>query len=740
MNFLQTDTSKNAEEVKLTKDNVTKGTENVDKAKGDENVDKAKPKEKGASDKETNPEDVGKKKLEEATDKAEKEGEEKEKKNKKKKMNWGKLISGIISGLIELIVLFVVGARVLFACKIAQFNILPTDINCMPYRPNYDKSSPSPDFQTFSPEASIDTMYVKSGEESIPFATKIKYEINDESMKFKILDFIRKIEYKPKVGSFVKYAMVCITHIFVFFYGTTSFVYNKLNEHLPEWAIILLGPFILSLFLVLLVPVTLISSLVISLINMKWLLHKNMNTDDDYKFKSDTKPIWMYIHPMSSITNLLGSVAYIILGLLFAFNLGITPVPYLIGLISFLSPLFMSAIIASGDKDDPKKYGFKSSIKGIIETKMTMFVFLFGFMVISTTAKHGTLPAVIMVSLATAYVLYRQYTTKTPPPKTSTSDIASTKRNMKFCAKPKLTKKELMEMERDKLDLAKRFDEENVVDKLNELKNKTQSQAMKESVLTPQTPSIDLEKTITPSDLPTPSNPPEAVGDTTSNDTTTSDDINVTTDTGEVDGTPDDLATPSPDAKSSGTDTGEVDGTPVDSVTSTPDAGPDAKSSGADTGEVDGTPGDSVTSTPDAGPDAGEVEAAQTIGNDSVDNPSVGVKNEISATDNNTAEGGPSTQAEGVDGMKSPEIGSTTEKITPNVNDTASGEADNGSIPSVDTASKGTLAPSTPNTSSVAATDTTGSSSTQKGGNKVGRRTQILEKKLGNIRKTLKRR
>jgi hypothetical protein len=421
------------------------------------------------------------------------------------KMNWKGLVWGIVNGLIELIVVFIVGARVLFACKIAQFNILPTDINCMPYRPNYDKSKKSPDFQSFSPEASIDTMYVDSGEDSIPFATQIKYDINEESMKYKILDFIRKIEYKPKVGSFVKYAMVCITHIFVFFYGLTSFTYNKLNEYLPEWAIILLGPLVLSLFLVLLVPVTLISTLVISLTNMKWLLHKNMNTDSKYKFKNAEKPVWMYVDPTSNLTNLMGSIAYIFLGILFALNLGITPIPYLIGLVSFFSPLFMSAIVAGGKKDELKKYGFKSSIKGLIETKMTMFSFLFGLVVINATAKHGTTPAVIMVSIATAYFLYRQYKAEKVPPKTSTSNIVEPVQNKRFCPKPKMTKKELMEMERDKMDLGERFENESVIDKVKELKNKTQSQAMRKSVLEPERNIDKVDKTITPIDLPSPS-------------------------------------------------------------------------------------------------------------------------------------------------------------------------------------------------------------------------------------------
>ncbi len=172
------------------------------------------------------------KKIEEEKKKKEEE-EKKAKKPKKRKMEWGNLVVGIISGLIELILMFIVGARVLFACKIAQFNVLPTDINCMPYFPN-NTNNPSPDFQNFSPEASIDKIYIGKGEDAVLFATKIKYDINKETMENKILDYIRKIEYNPTIGPLMKYLMVVITNLFVFFYGGTSFVFNKINEMLPE--------------------------------------------------------------------------------------------------------------------------------------------------------------------------------------------------------------------------------------------------------------------------------------------------------------------------------------------------------------------------------------------------------------------------------------------------------------------------------------------------------------------------
>lgn len=114
-----------------------------DKAKTEEELKKKK-----AEEESKNKDKEAIKKLEEEKKKKEEE-EKKAQQPKKRKMEWGKLATGIISGLIELILMFIVGARVLFACKIAQFNVLPTDINCMPYHPNYNSNTPSPDFQNF---------------------------------------------------------------------------------------------------------------------------------------------------------------------------------------------------------------------------------------------------------------------------------------------------------------------------------------------------------------------------------------------------------------------------------------------------------------------------------------------------------------------------------------------------------------------------------------------------------------
>ena len=65
---------------------------------------------------------------------------------------WGELASAIISNFVNLSIMFIIGSRVVLAGKIAQFNVLPTDIECMPYYPKAEDEE-SPEYITNNPKA-----------------------------------------------------------------------------------------------------------------------------------------------------------------------------------------------------------------------------------------------------------------------------------------------------------------------------------------------------------------------------------------------------------------------------------------------------------------------------------------------------------------------------------------------------------------------------------------------------------
>jgi hypothetical protein len=117
----------------------------------------------------------------------------------------------------------------------------------------------------------------------------------------------------------------------------------------------------------------------------------------------------------------------------------------------------MKAKIVETDSETGKKkdmtdnpiYGFRSSLNGLIESKMDVFMFLFCIFTTYATYTNSTdIKAPIFVGLASIWFLYRMIKHKEPPAM-STPDLASFERNEKVCPEHKLSKAELDAMARD---------------------------------------------------------------------------------------------------------------------------------------------------------------------------------------------------------------------------------------------------------------------------------------------------
>ena len=358
--------------------------------------------------------------------------------------DWGRIAFDFLKTIIVVLISIVIGARVIFASKVAQFNVMPTNIDCMPYKPTYGESElKSPDFQSYSPVANIDEIRIDSGGSSIPYSTKIKYDITKESMHFGILDYIRKIEYDPNVGSYAKYAMSSFTKIYVLFYGLFNWMFEKLNKLMPEWFLFLTGAIIVQVMLILIIPVGFIGSLIIFLTNYHLLLRRNMNNDPDYEYKDSTKPVWRDVSLFSSIPNFLGSLLFLWFGWITSTVIIFTPIPYIIGLICLLTPFFMSATYVTGPKAG-KAYNFFSSLKGVLESKMFWIVLLVAFylskaFMVGYTEGYVALPVAISASAASLVFVGVIYYMGSAVPPAATSKIASYNKNLKYCPKPTKT-------------------------------------------------------------------------------------------------------------------------------------------------------------------------------------------------------------------------------------------------------------------------------------------------------------
>lgn len=409
-------------------------------------------------DKEKLKKEINEKKQEEKREDAAKQNKNEKKKetDKKKKEepktnNWGKFAVQTIGGIVSVMITFFIGARYVLASKIAQMNVLPTDIYCMPYAPAYDRDpAKSPEYQTNNPEVSIDVITIRSGGEPLKFATKLGYDTqNKENRTFKILDYIRNHQYDNKVDTFTRYMCVVFTQLFVLFYGWPSWIYNKTNEKLPEWLNILIGPSIVFFCVFISLFVAPIASFIIGLMNIKLLSERNMNTDPDFPHKDSEKPIWREIPPGNDFMTLMGTGLYYLFGVMFSCFIGWTGIPTIIAYICIISPLFSYAPTILTGPNAGKPYGWRSSIKGLIETKMWIFILFISLAVTIAASKSLTMPNTIGIVFASLYFIYNIYSATQTVPESAVKGLTTYDQYLKYCPKVPLTKKGKLEQMRD---------------------------------------------------------------------------------------------------------------------------------------------------------------------------------------------------------------------------------------------------------------------------------------------------
>jgi hypothetical protein len=176
--------------------------------------------------------------------------------------------------IVFVLIYFSISSYVLYACKIAQSNVLPTDINCSPYTDN------EPDIK------SIETNIFKTIFSDPPLSMKLNIPYDKYNSKNTILDTLRK--YKDSSSSYflVNYFISIFEALVSKNFAIFNYIFNVLNQ-IPEVIIVLFGPLILSFI----APfVGLFDSVYVFFYlwfyNMSWFFKKNTNPE------AKGKPVW----------------------------------------------------------------------------------------------------------------------------------------------------------------------------------------------------------------------------------------------------------------------------------------------------------------------------------------------------------------------------------------------------------------------------------------------------------------
>lgn len=176
--------------------------------------------------------------------------------------------------IVFVLIYFSISSYVLYVCKIAQSNVLPTDINCLPYTDN------EPDIK------SIEINIFKTLFSDPALSMKLNIPYDKYNSKNTILDTLRKYKNSSSsyflVNYFISIFEVLVSKNFAIF----NYIFNVLNQ-IPEVIIVLFGPIILSLMTIF---VGLFNSAYVFFYlwfyNMSWFFKKNTNPE------AKGKPVW----------------------------------------------------------------------------------------------------------------------------------------------------------------------------------------------------------------------------------------------------------------------------------------------------------------------------------------------------------------------------------------------------------------------------------------------------------------
>ena len=273
--------------------------------------------------------------------------------------------------ILAIIVYFQCSGLVLYACKLAQSNILPTDINCAPYTEQDPVIK-----QIFS-------NIFKSGDNSM----KIQFPYNAQNKKNWFLDMLRNYKKEPSSNFIGNYYVSVAESLMSFCNMSYNVSLNTMNQFLPETVIVLFGPLIMWGVSSIIFIAANIYAVALWVMNCSWFFKKNENADTekppkwvDRSLFQDTLPYLFNLWLMSCFYTL-GIILYI-----FAF-----PVTLLLPFLTNIFTIFSGLSYEANFNNEAPTIGVGKIVMKLFKNFKVLIMALFSLMVIiSAFARLGT--------------------------------------------------------------------------------------------------------------------------------------------------------------------------------------------------------------------------------------------------------------------------------------------------------------------------------------------------------------
>jgi hypothetical protein len=303
-----------------------------------------------------------------------------EKKEKNKSSNTSSYYSNILNFVLTVIVLFIIitiyystSGLLLYACKLGQSNILPTDLHCFPY------TDTKPDIQPI--QTNIFTTFTDP-----QLSMKLKFPYNEHNAANKILDMFREYKNDPRSNFLANYFISIMEATIHFNYSAFNTILNMLNG-VPEILIVLFGPIIVGILSTVIFLLDHFYLIYLWFANMGWFFKTNSNDS------GSGKPKWEDVTFVSPFYFWCAVSLVILFVILLLFSLP------LLSIVASLSIVWcMFSCIAYAAEMNGKNITATAIVQDIFKYYKIPIMGLFSFLVIvSAFTKLGTYPGIFSI-------------------------------------------------------------------------------------------------------------------------------------------------------------------------------------------------------------------------------------------------------------------------------------------------------------------------------------------------------
>jgi hypothetical protein len=288
--------------------------------------------------------------------------------------NIKKFIISVITIILVIVIYFSYSGLILYGCKLAQSNILPTEEKCYPY------SDKKPDIQQI--QTNIFTTFTDP-----QLSMKMSFPYNGYNSSNKVLDLFRNYKEEYNSNFMANYFISIIEKLILDNYSVINFVANMMNG-LPEIVILIFGPFIVSVISTLVFLYDHLYVMYLWFANMGWFFKKNTNED------VNKRPVWedvTWTQPLDYVSAI--GLVILFCFLFWALVLTLPVLPFLT-----MAWCLFTCIVYEAEMGG-KQITSLNIIKDLFKYYKVTFMSIFSFFVIvSAFGSLGTIPGIFAIA------------------------------------------------------------------------------------------------------------------------------------------------------------------------------------------------------------------------------------------------------------------------------------------------------------------------------------------------------